>query len=179
VRKALALAVALAVPLTLGGCSLVGSSSSTPKPTATRQSALAALVPVYPAHLTAAKAKSATVATADAIQALITSTEIIHVDDRSRAVAATASTGAFYGVERAVTTAKGLDVIEQAQAMEKLLVQAGWIERNTNTATASYTVAMSTYTNAGASVLLLEADETPGSPPAIVLEIESPDLPKK
>jgi len=37
---------------------------------------------------------------------------------------------------------------------------------------------MSTYTNAGASVLLLEADATAGAPPAIVLELESPDLPK-
>jgi hypothetical protein len=166
------------VAVALGGCSLVGSSAPAPRATNTLSSALDALVPTYPSKLTAAKARSETVRTADAIQALISSSEILHVDDKSRAVAATSSTGPFYGVERAITTTKGLDVVEQAQAMEKLLVQAGWIERNTNSSTASYTVAMSTYTSAGASVLLLEADETPGSPAAIVLELESPDLPK-
>ncbi len=62
--------------------------------------------------------------------------------------------------------------------MEKLLVQAGWIERETSTNTTGYTVALSTYTDAGASVLLLEADETAGAPPAIPSSIESPDLPK-
>jgi len=163
--------------LALGGCGLVGSSA-TPQPTNTLSSALAALVPTYPAHLTAAEAKSETVRTADAIQALIASTNVLYVDDKSRAIAATKTTGAYYGVERAITTASGFDVVEQGQAMEKLLVQAGWIERNTSTTTASYTVAMSTYTNAGASVLLLEADATAGAPPAIVLELESPDLPK-
>jgi hypothetical protein len=168
---------ALAVVGMLSGCTLVGSSAN-PQPANTLSSALDALVPTYPAKLTAAKAKTGTVKAADAIQALIASTDVLHVDDTSRAVAATKTTGAFYGVERAITTAKGLDVIEQGQAMEKLLVQAGWIERNMSTSTASFTVAMSTYTNAGASVLLLEADQTPGTPPAIVLEIESPDLAK-
>jgi hypothetical protein len=177
VLRVIVLAGVLALSLGLGGCSLVGTSAN-PQPTNTLSSALDALVPSYPAKLTAAKAKSETVRAADAIQALIPDSEIVHVDDKSRAVAATSSTGAFYGVERAVTTIKGLDVIEQAEAMERLLVQAGWIERNTSMATTSYTVAMSTYTNAGASVLLLEADETPGSPPAIVIELESPDLPK-
>jgi hypothetical protein len=170
------LAIAAVTVGVLGGCSLVGSNA--PTPTNTLSSALDALVPTYPAKLTAAEAKSETVRAANAIQALIASTNVVNIDDKSRAVAATKTTGAYYGVERSITTSKGFGVVEQGQAMEKLLVQAGWIERNTSTGTASYTVAMSTYTNAGASVLLLEADETPGTPPAIVLELESPDLPK-
>jgi hypothetical protein len=177
VLRAVGGVAALAAALALAGCSLVGSSSS-PQPTNTLSTALSALVPDYPAKLTAPVAKSETVRTANSIQALIAATDVVHVDDKSRAVAATKSTGAFYGVERAITTSSGFDVVEQGQAMEKLLVQAGWIERNTSTTTASYTVAMSTYTNAGASVLLLQADATPGAPPAIVIELESPDLPK-
>jgi hypothetical protein len=178
VRSAVVVAAALAAMLALAGCTATDSTPAT-KPTNTTASALSQLVPDYPATLTAATAKKETVATADAIQGLIASTEIVHVDDHSKLVAATSSTGSFYGVERAVTTSTTFDVIEQGEAMEKLLVQAGWIERNTNTATSAYTVAMSTFTPAGAAVLLLEADETAGAPPAIVIELESPDLPKK
>jgi hypothetical protein len=177
VRRAVGVGVALATALALGGCSLVGSSSN-PQPTNTLSGALTALVPTYPAKLTAAKAKSETVRTADAIQALIATTEVVHVDNHAELVAATKTTGAYYGIVRAITTTKGFSVIEQGQAMEKLLIQAGWIERQSNTTTTGYMVAMSTYTNAGASVLELVADETPGTPPGIELELESPDLPK-
>jgi hypothetical protein len=178
VRRAGALAaVGLAVALTLSGCTLVGSSPK-PEPTKTSASALSALVPTYPAKLTAAAAKTGTVQAADAVQALIASTEIVHVDDQSKLVAATSSTGSFYGVERAVTTTKGLDVILRAQAMEKLLVQAGWVSRQTSTNTGGYSVALSTATAAGTSVLFLQADETPGAAQAILIELESPDLPK-
>ena len=172
------LAGVLLLSLSLGGCSLVGSS---PKPAASSSapSALAALVPTYPVKLTPATAKSGSVAAADAIQGLIASSEIIHVDDHSKLVAATKSTGAFYGVERAVTATKGFDTIDQGDAMEKLLVQAGWIERAQNTSTSAYTVQLTTYTSAGVSALLIEADATPGAPPVILIELESPDLPKK
>lgn len=173
-----AIALALTVGLALGGCNLVGSSAK-PTPTDTASSALDSLVPTYPVPLTAAVAKTNTVRTADEIQALIASTEIVHVDDQSKLVAATTSTGAFYGVERAITTRSGFDVILQAQAMEKLLVQAGWVSRNSTSSTAGYSVALTTVTTAGASVLLLQADEAPGAPPAILIELESPDLPKK
>jgi hypothetical protein len=181
VRKPAALAavaLALTVGLALGGCTLVGSSAK-PTPTSTLSSALDSLVPTYPAKLTAAVARKNTVTAADAIQALIASTEIVHVDDRSKLVPATTSTGSFYGVERAVTVTSGFDVILQAQAMEKLLVQAGWVSRQTSSSTAGYSVALSTSTTAGASVLLLQADEAPGAAPAILIELESPDLPKK
>jgi hypothetical protein len=168
----------LALSLSLAGCSLVGSS---PKPAAsgTAPSALAALVPTYPAKLTEATAKSGSVAAADAIQGLIASSEIVHVDDQSKLVAATKSTGAFYGVERAVTATTGFDTIDQGVAMEKLLVEAGWIERAQNTSTTAYTVQLTTFTSAGVSALLIEADATPGAAPVILIELESPDLPKK
>jgi hypothetical protein len=173
-----AIALVLTLGLALGGCNLVGSAGQ-PKPTNTAASALDTLVPSYPATLTAAVAKKNTVRAADAIQGLIATPTIVHVDDQSKLVAATTSAGSFYGVERAITTTTGFDVILQAQAMEKLLVQAGWMSRNSTSSTAGYSVALTVATTAGASVLLLQADEAPGSPPAILIELESPDLPKK
>jgi len=156
VLRALAVAGALAVVFGLAGCSLVGSS---PKPaaTSTAPSALASLVPTYPAKLTTATAKSGSVAAADAIQALIATSEIVHVDDQST----------------------GFDTIDQGVAMEKLLVEAGWIERAENTSTSAYSVQLTTYTSAGVAALLIQADATPGAPPVILIELESPDLPKK
>lgn len=176
-RRGLGIIAVLGVGLALGGCSLVGSGSN-PQPTDTTSSALSALVPDYPAKLTAATAKKETVSTADAIQALIATTDVVHVDDHSELVAATTTTGAYYGVERAISTSTGFDVIAQAEAMEKILVQAGWIERESNTSTTGYTVALSTYTNAGAAALQLQADETAGVAPVIAIVLESPDLPK-
>ena len=173
-----AVALALTVSFTVGGCGLVGSSAK-PAPTSTLSSALGSLVPTYPAKLTTATARKNTVRAADAIQALIASTEIVHVDDQSKLVPASTSAGSFYGVERAITVKSGFDVILQAQAMEKLLVQAGWVSRQTSSNTAGYSVALSTSTAAGPSVLLLEADEAPGAAPALLIELESPDLPKK
>jgi hypothetical protein len=172
------LAGALVLSLSLAGCSLVGSSAK-PAATSTVPSALDALVPSYPAKLTAAAAQSGTVKAANAIQGLIASSEIVHVDDQSKLVAATKSSGAFYGVERSVTTKTGFDTIDQAEAMEKLLVEAGWIERAQNTSTTAYTVQLTTFTSAGVSALLIEADATPGVAPVILIELESPDLPKK
>jgi uncharacterized protein YceK len=175
---ALAVAVGVAVAVTLSGCSLVGTSTP-PKPTKSAASALSSLVPTYSSPLTAASAKSGTVKAADAIQALIASTEIVNVDGHSKLVAATASAGSFYGVERAVTTTKGFDAIAQATAMEKLLVAAGWVERQTNTATTAYTVQLTVATTEGTSALFIQADTTAGESPVILIEVESPDLPKK
>ena len=172
------MAAAFALALTLGGCSLVGSSAK-PAATNTVPSALDALVPTFPATLTPARAKSGSVSAIDAIQALIASSEIVHVDDQSKLVAATKSTGAFYGAERAVTTKSGFDTIDQGVAMEKLLVEAGWIERADNTSTTAYTAQLTTYTPAGVSALLIEADASPGVAPVLLIELESPDLPRK
>jgi hypothetical protein len=175
---AIAAGVALAVALTLAGCSLVGSSA-TPKATNTARSALSALVPTYSAPFTAATAKSGTIRTTDAIQALIADTEIVHVDDTSKLVAATKSAGAFYGVERTISTTKGFDTIDQGSAMEKLLVEAGWTERLTTTTTTGYSAQLTVNTSYGTAALLLHTDQSPGVAPIVLIELASPDLPKK
>lgn len=142
-------------------------------------SPLSALAPSYPAKLTAASAKSVTVKTADAIQALISPTDIVNVDNESKLVPATKSTAAYYGVARAVATAKGLDPIQQAEAMEKLLALGGWTKRKSATTKTHYSVLMTRDTAAGTSVLGLQAVEVSKTSPAVVLiTLESPDLPK-
>jgi len=175
---ALAVGLALTVALTVGGCSLVGSSA-TPKTTNTAASALSALVPTYSAPLDAATAKTGTVRTADAIQALIAQTEIVHVAGTSKLVAATKSAAAFYGVERTVSTTKGFDTIDQGNAMEKLLVEAGWTERLTSTTTTGYSAQLTVNTSYGTAALLLHTDQSPGVAPIVLIELASPDLPKK
>ncbi|HEX4443300.1 MAG TPA: hypothetical protein VHZ81_06985 [Galbitalea sp.] len=176
---AIASLLAVAIGLTLAGCT---SGSSTPKATPTAKSsvstALSGLAPAYPAKLTAASAKSVTVKTADAIQALIAATDIATVDDDSKLIAATKSADAYYGVARAVATNKGFDPITQAEAMEKLLVLGGWTERDTKTTTARYSVVLTRDTAAGTSVLGLQAvAESKNTPAVVLITVESPDIP--
>jgi hypothetical protein len=171
---------AVLIALALAGCTSSPSTpKSTPTATASASSALSALAPPYPAKLTEATAKSITVQTADAIQALVATTDVTNVDDDSRLVAATKTTPAYYGVARAVATTKGFDAIAQAEAMEKLLVLGGWTERDSKTTTARYSAVLTRDTVAGESVLGLQASAaTKTDPPVVLFTLESPDLPK-
>jgi hypothetical protein len=180
VRKAYIAAIALAAILALAGCtgSHKTTTVSTPKPTAA--TALGALEPVFPAKLTPTTAKSETVRVADAIQGLIAKTDIVYVDDHSQLVAATKSTPSYYGVLRTVNVSPSLDPIEQATAMSKLLVAAGWIERKNQSATGSYLDALSSDPDGNKSwFVLLGADSTAAKQPVVTIQLASPDLPKK
>lgn len=168
--------------LALAGCtSGTPNPKATPTPTSTvsTSTALTALAPAYPATLTPADAKSITVKTADAIQALIATTDVANVDDDSRLVAATKTSGSYYGVARAIANVKGFDAIAQAEAMEKLLVLSGWKQRESKTTTARYSTVLTRDTVAGESVLGLQASAaTKTDPPIVLFTLESPDLPK-
>lgn len=179
-RSAGVAALAITATIALGGCGLVGSSSSTatPAPQSSLSSALKPLTPNYPTKLTEAAAKTETVRLAGAIQGLIQGVDIVNVDNTSKLVAATKSAGAYWGVLRVVTTTDGFDAITQATAMEKLLASAGWVERQTSPASDSYAALMSSTDAGGVSLLLLRADTTPKAPPVVSIQLESPDLPK-
>jgi hypothetical protein len=179
--RALAVGVVLMVSLALGGCGLVGSSKSTaPKATSTIASALDGLKPVMPSKLTAATAKTSTVNLANEIDSLVASTDVLYVDDHSKLVPATSSAGSYYGVLRTISVSPGLDPIEQATAMEKLLVAAGWIERDTASPTSTYIAALSSSSDPSkAWFLLLGGDATVAKQPVITVQLASPDLPKK
>ena len=179
-RAVVATGLAVAMAVALAGCGLVGSSSTlpTPAPTSTQSTALTSLSPTYPKKLTEDAAKTETVRLADAIQGLIAGPDIVNVDNTSKLVAATKSTGAYWGVLRVVTTSKGFDAIAQATAMEKLLVAAGWSERQTTAPTDSYAALLSSTHNGEVSLLLLRADASAAASPVVLIQLESPDLPK-
>ena len=177
--RAASIAVVLSVAVALAGCTASGSGASTPKPTAKSSvsSALRPLVPTYPKKLTNATAKKGTVAAADAIQALIASSDIVTVDNQSKLVPATKKDGAYYGVARGVATVSGFDPIAQAEAMEKLLVAAGWTERDAKATTARYSAVLTVDTAAGVSVLGLQAlAKATNTPATVLISIESPDF---
>jgi hypothetical protein len=180
-RRALAVGVVLAVSLALGGCSLVGSSKSVaPKPTSTIASALDGLQPVVPSKLTAATAKKATVNLANELDSLIASTDIVYVDDHSKLVPATSTAGSYYGVLRTISVSPELDPIQQATAMEKLLVAAGWVERDTASPTSKYLAALSSSSDPSTAwFLLLGGDNSVPKQPVITVQLASPDIPKK
>lgn len=179
-RKA-ALAAVIVAALALGGCTAARptpDSSAVPAPATT--TALNALMPVYPAALTAANAKSMTVQTADSIQALVAKPAIRFVDDHSQLVAATSKTGSYYGVLRTISVDTSLDPLEQAEAMEKLLVAAGWIERDTANDKGKFLAAMSSSSRGSrAWFLLLGGDSTNAKSPVVTVQVASPDLPTK
>ena len=178
-----ALAAAIVAALALGGCTSATPApnpTGAPVPAPTRTTALNALLPTYPAKLTAATAKSTTVSIVDSIQGLIAKQDMVFVDDHAQFVAATSKTGSYYGVLRTISVAKSLDPLAQAEAMEKLLAAAGWIERDTATDKGKFLAAMSSSsTGAKAWFLLLGGDSTNAKSPVVTVQVASPDLPTK
>ena len=175
-RRRLAASVVL-IALALGGCTAAPQSSTPATPKPAKTSALNSLLPTFPAKLTLANAKSLTVATADSIQGLVAKPDIVYVDDHTKLIAATSTAGSYYGVLRTITVDKKLDPLEQAEAMEKLLVAAGWIERDTATDKGKYLAAMSSSANGAESwFLLLGGDSTNAKSPVVTVQVASPDL---
>jgi hypothetical protein len=177
VRRAAVVAVIIAASLVLAGCTGGTPASTGPATAPSKSSALSPLLPSYPKKLTAAEAKNETVRTADAVQALIAKTAIVNVDDKSQAVAKTKTAGAYYGVLRAITTSKGFDVETQGTAMDKLLVAAGWTQRQDSDKSGVYAALLSSDSAAGTSLILLKADSTVAATPVITIQLVSPDLP--
>ena len=175
-------AVALSVALGLGGCGLVGSgvhSGSTPTHSASASNGLNSLQPLVPVTLTAASAQKATVNLAKQLESLVASTDIVHVDDHAQLVPATTSAASYYGDLRTITVSSKLDPNEQATAMEKLLVAAGWTLNDTTSATGRYLAALSSSVEpTRAWFLLLGGDSTVATSPVVTLQLASPDLPK-
>jgi hypothetical protein len=176
-----AVAVVLATSIGLTGA-LAGCTSATPhvkaSATPSTQTALVPLLPNYPKKLTAANARTESVRIADQVQQLIASTDIVHIDDKSQLVAKTKTAGAYYGVIRAITLSPNFDSETQASAMAKLLVTAGWTQRQESNKSGVYAVALTADGPAGTAILLLKSDETSVKIPAISILLESPDLPK-
>lgn len=133
-----------------------------------------------PANLTAASAKTATDNLAKQIDSLVAGSDIVFIDNHEKLIPATSSSGATYGVIRTINVSPKLDPIQQAEAMEKLLVVAGWkLEDHTSTKH-TYLAAMSSSVDPSqAWFLLLGGDSTVAKQPVVTVQLASPDLPRK
>jgi hypothetical protein len=175
-HKAVAAVAIVAVGLALAGCT---SGTPTTKVTSSASSALDSLLPAVPSAITAATAKTATVNLANSIDALIASSDVVYVDNHSELVAATKTDASYYGVLRTITVSASLDPLQQAEAMEKLLVAAGWTKDQTTTDKGKYLAALSSDPAAPQRswFLLLGGDSTVAKQPVVTVQLASPDLP--
>jgi len=140
---------------------------------------LNSLQPAVPATLTDVSAKTATDNLAKQIDSLVESSDTVYIDNHEEVIKATKTTGATYAVIRTINVSTALDPVEQAEAMEKLLVAAGWKLRDHTTATGKYLAAMSSSTNPNrAWFLLLGGDKTVAKEPVVTVQLASPDIPK-
>ncbi|NEM91593.1 hypothetical protein [Galbitalea soli] len=173
--------------LLVAGLALVGCTAPTATPTtapsasanasAAPVTALGALHPVFPDPVSDTSVEKESTRVADAIQALIASPAVVHVDDHARLVPATSTNGRYYGILRTVTVDASLDPIAQTTAMAKLLVAAGWIERQTGSDTGKYLDALASGTDATRSwFVIVGADSTDSSSPVVTIQLASPDL---
>jgi len=167
--------IVVAAAIALSGCTGDPAPAPTPKPAKT--SALTGLLPSYPAKFTAASAKAETVAAADNIQGLVAKVDILFVDDHAELVPATKSAASYYGVLRTINVAPALDPLEQAEAMERILVAAGWTERDSANQKGKYLAALtSNPTGSRAWFLLVGGDSTKPKSPVVTIQLASPDL---
>jgi hypothetical protein len=168
---------AVVLTLALGGCGLVGAPP-TPKPTSSTSGALDSLQPVVPKKLTAASAKSATDALAKNIDSLVAGADIVYIDNHEKLIPKTASAGETYAVIRTINVSTALDPIQQAEAMEKLLVAAGWKLEDHSSAKDKYLAAMSSSVDPSVAwFLLLGGDSSVPKQPVVTVQLASPDIP--
>lgn len=167
-------AVSLVLLLALTGC----TSPDSPTPTETVP-ADPALSSVFPDDFTGDFAKSETVRLADAIVALLPASIVVHVDNTDQLVAATASSGTYYGVLRIISLDHTNDPVAISKTMVQKLEASGWIQRqSTDDATGVHLVTLSSNRKPNISWLLqLSGDPRVSGQSVIQLQLVSPDLP--
>jgi hypothetical protein len=133
-----------------------------------------------PKKFTEAAAKKTTDDLAKQIDSLVAGTDIVYIDNHEKLIPATSSSAATYGVIRTINVSPSLDPLQQAEAMEKLLVAAGWKLEDSTSATGKYLAAMSSSADPSeAWFLLLGGDSTVAKQPVVTVQLASPDIPKK
>jgi hypothetical protein len=174
----LALFVAAGIAMGTTGCTStsasVGSSSASPSPVATDSP----LYPVIPATLTADTATTETVRIADAIQRIVGPSAIVHVDDHSELVAATSTTGSYYGVLRTITLEPSANPLSLAAAVVKKLKAAGWVQRQASDTGGTSMITLSSDPTAAESwFVLIGGDSSVADQSVVTMQLLSPDLP--
>lgn len=175
VRKFFIVVVALAVGLSFSAC----TGATEPKPTPSSSvPADPALKTNYPTDFTAETAGTETVRVADAIVALIPADTVVHVDNTAKAVAATATAKAYYGVLRNITIDPGVNPIVVAKAIATKLVASGWSELHSSTISGVQVIDLASGSKAASSWFLeLSGDPRVIGQSVVQLQLASPDLP--
>jgi hypothetical protein len=183
-RRAPAAAVLLALGLVLGvGLSLVLSgctATPAPKPTpsATAAPVDTALKAKPPATLTAASAATETKRLADAMQALIDPSLVVHSDDTAQLVPATTGAGSYYGDIRIIQINSQVDPSDMAKGLVSALKDAGWVVQQTADEGQTYLTSMTSSTDAATSwLVLVGGDASVAGQSVLSLKLASPDLP--
>jgi len=164
----------LLVSFALAGCTDAPSSTSEPAATA---AADRPLHPVFPDQFTAASAESETVRVADAVEALLDPSDIVHVDDHAQEVPAQEDSAAYYGVIRTITLSPTVDPMAKAKAIEIALKADGWIERTVADEDGSYFAALASVALSAESwFILVGGDTSVAGQSVITLQLASPGL---
>ena len=169
-------AVSLAAVLTVSGC----TAPVPPRPTATQTvPADPALTTVFPTNFTGEAAGSETVRVANAIVALLPATIVVHVDNTDKLVAATTSSGSYYGVLRIISLDPNNDPVAISKTMVQKLEASGWTMRqSSDDVTGVHLVTLSSNRKPNISWLLqLSGDPRVSGQSVIQLQLVSPDLP--
>ena len=169
-------AALLAALLTVSGC----TAPEPPRPAATQAvPADPALKTVFPNDFTGETAKTETVRIADAIVALLPATIVVHVDNTDKLVAATTSSGSYYGVLRIISLDPNNDPVAISKTMVQKLEASGWTMRqSSDNVTGVHLVTLSSNRKPNISWLLqLSGDPRVSGQSVIQLQLVSPDLP--
>jgi hypothetical protein len=136
------------------------------------------LNPVVPATLTADTAKTETVRIADAIETIVGPSKIVHVDDHSQLVAATKTTGSYYGVLRTITLDPSVNPVSLAATVVAKLKAAGWVQRQASDTGGTSMITLSSDPTAAESwFVLIGGDSSVAGQSVVTVQLLSPDLP--
>lgn len=169
-------AAALGLLLAVSGC----TATSTPRPKPTQSvPADPALTTAFPDVFTVDSAKAETVRIADAIVALLPASIMVHVDNTDQLVAATASSGSYYGVLRIISLNPDNDPVAISKTIVQKLEASGWAVRQaSDDATGVHVATLSSNRKPNISWLLqLSGDPRVSAQSVIQLQLVSPDLP--
>ncbi|MCU1513685.1 MAG: hypothetical protein JWO10_775, partial [Microbacteriaceae bacterium] len=113
---------------------------------------------------------------AAAIDALFTSS-VVNIDNKDQLVAATGTSGSYYGVIQALTLSPTLDPVPVAKALATRLVASGWFQLDAKDVSGVHVITLSSGSLARTSwFLTLSGDPRVVGQPVIAISLASPDI---
>ncbi len=170
----------VALVLTLCGCTAATTSptdaaTSVSSPSATpTKAAVPALTAVAPATLDATSAKKETERIASAIEALLSPSDIVHIDKHAQLVNDAESSRSFYGSLLTLTLTPSIDPVAQATDIATTMAASGWAINQTQDDAGVYLTAL---TSKAGWFVLVGGDSSTEGQSVVTLQLASPDLP--